>query len=508
MSTRKIVKNIRSSAVIDGKPKLPQPTDLDFGEIAINYAKGYETLSFKNNSDEIVSLSVKTVDDVKVNGNSVVSNKTAEITMKGNTIPVANTYSTTTFPSPFESKAEHISATDKVNVALKKVETNISKLVSEVVDNENVVSEAISKLANSAGTIDGSNNITYIKATNAHYIKNATSVHDATVKLDDNVYSIKRAVDDIGNNVDTLNSDVYALKGSVNTIKGSVNTITNDVNTIERNVTSIGGKVTNLENNVTTITSDVNTLKTQVTNLDSKYRNLNNTDINLQDQITTLQGQITTLQGQITTLQGQISSIPTMEFVDLGLPSGTMWAKCNIGATSETDYGNYFMWGSTTPNTADECTWTNAPFNGGSSDYNDTHFNSVKNTVCPNGILAKGYDVAYKTTNGAARMPTDAEFLELINNTDKKWTHVNSVDGWKFISKTDTSKYIFIPAAGFFDNSNEYDVGTYGYVWSSSLMSANPGDAWCLESDSGSSSMTTNNRCYGMSVRAVRNLPL
>ena len=491
MNTRNIVKNIRSSAVIDGKPKLPTSNQLDFGEIAINYAEDHETLSFKNNSNEIVSLSVKTVDDVTVNGNSVVSNKTAEITMKGNTIPVANTYSTTTFPSPFESKAEHISATDKVDAALKKVETNMSKLVNEVVDNENVVSEAISKLANSAGTIDGSNNITYIKATNAHYINNAESVHDATVKLDSNVYSIKRAVDDIGNNVDTLNSDVYALKGSVNTIKGSVNTITNDVNTIERNVTSIGGKVTNLENNVTTITSDVNALKTQVTNLDSFC-----------------QSNFHMVFGQIGDLQDQISSIPTMEFVDLGLPSGTMWAKCNIGATRESDYGKYYMWGSTTPNTASQCTWSNAPFNGGSSDYNDTHFNSVKNTVCPNGILAKGYDVAYKTTNGAARMPTDAEFLELINNTDKKWTHVNSVDGWKFISKTDTSKYIFIPAAGFFDNSNEYDVGTYGYVWSSSLMSANPGDAWCLESDSGSSSMTTNNRCYGMSVRAVRNLPL
>ena len=214
MSTRNIVKNIRSKELSGNGPKLPTSGQLDYGEIAVNYKKGYETLSLKNDNNEIVSLSVNTVEDIKVNESSVVSNKTAEITMKGNTIPVANTYSTTTFPSPFESNAEHISATDKVDAALKKVETNISKLVNEVVDNENVVSEAISKLANSAGTIDGSNNITYIKAKNAHYINNATSVHDATVKLDDNVYSIKRAVDDIGNNVDTLNSDVYALKGS------------------------------------------------------------------------------------------------------------------------------------------------------------------------------------------------------------------------------------------------------------------------------------------------------
>ena len=116
MSTRNIVRNIRSSAVIEGKPKLPQPTDLDFGEIAINYAKGYETLSLKNDLGEIVSMPVNTIEDIKVNGSSVVSNKTAEITMKGNTIPVSgNQYDVTNYPSPFEDKAAHISATDKVD---------------------------------------------------------------------------------------------------------------------------------------------------------------------------------------------------------------------------------------------------------------------------------------------------------------------------------------------------------------------------------------------------------
>ena len=444
-NTRNIVKNIRSAEVIQGKPKLPTTGQLSEGEIAVNYAKGYETLSFKNNSNEIVSLSVKTVDDVTVNGNSVVSNKTANIIMKGNTTPVADTYSTTTFPSPFESKAEHISASDKVDVALKKVETNISKLVSEVVDNENVVSEAISKLANSAGTIDGSNNITYVKATNAHYISDATSVHDATVKLDSNVYSI-------------------------------------------------GDKVTKLENNV-------NTLGTQVTNLKSFC------DTNFHQVF----GQIGDLQDQINSLRGIISSIPTMEFVDLGLPSGTLWAKCNIGASTETEYGDYFMWGSTTPNTADKCNWTNAPFNGGSSSYNETYFNSVKDTVCPNGILAKGYDVAYKTTNGAARMPTDAEIHELTYYTAVEWVtnyKGTGVNGKQFTSKTDTSKYIFIPAAGLCSNGSRDDVGISGNVWSSSLNASDPSTAWYLSCDSVGADKPDTFRCDGQSVRAVRNLPL
>ena len=139
MSTpRNIVKNIRSAVVVDGQPKLPTSSQLSEGEIAVNYAKGYETLSFKNNSNEIVSLSVKTVNDVTVNGSSVVSGKTADITMKGATIPVADTYTTTSYPSPFDEGAEHIAPADKVNEALKKVETNISKLVTEAIDNEDV----------------------------------------------------------------------------------------------------------------------------------------------------------------------------------------------------------------------------------------------------------------------------------------------------------------------------------------------------------------------------------
>ena len=469
MSTRNIVKNIRSSAVVEGKPKLPQPTDLDFGQIAINYAEGYETLSFKNNSNEIVSLSVKTVDDVKVNGNSVVSNKTANITMKGSTTPVADTYSTTTFPSPFESKAEHISATDKVDAALKKVETNISKLVNEVVDNENVVSEAISKLANSAGTIDGSNNITYIKATNAHYIKNATSVHDATVKLDSNVFTIK--------------GDVDTLRGEVNAIKGRLNTLESDVDTLKGNVTTINGSI--------------NTLGTNVTNLDSKYNYLDTTVINLLDQITTLQG-------QITTLQGQISSIPTMEYVDLGLPSRTLWAKCNLGAATETDYGDYFMWGSTTPDNNHTCNWANTPFNNGASKFDSTYFNSVKDTLCPNGVLAKEFDAAYKATNGMGRMPTQTEWQELYENTTNKWTQVKGVNGWKFTSKKDTSKYIFIPAAGSRLNSSISEQGNYSYIWSSTSDETGFAHNTYFSFDESLNTTDSSERCRGFSIRPIK----
>ena len=179
------------------------------------------------------------------------------------------------------------------------------------------------------------------------------------------------------------------------------------------------------------------------------------------------------------------------------------WAKYNVGATSETDYGDYFMWGSTTPNTASECTWANAPFNNRSSDYNATYFNSVKGTVCPNGVLAKEYDAASHIMGGDWRMPTKDEFQELYNNTNKKWTQVNSVNGWKFTSKTDTSKYIFIPAAGYCDNGSVSNIGDRGYVWSSSLNTSGPESALELDFNSGNCYVLNLIRYYGLSVRGV-----
>ena len=196
------------------------------------------------------------------------------------------------------------------------------------------------------------------------------------------------------------------------------------------------------------------------------------------------------------------------EYVDLGLPSGLKWAKYNVGATSETDYGDYFMWGSVTPNTADECTWANAPFNDGNTSYNEVYFNSVKDTVCPNGILAKEYDTATQIMGSDWRMPTEAEFQELLSGTTNEWiTNYNGtgINGRKFTSKTDTSKYIFIPAAGFCSDSSVSRVGYGGHVWSSSLDTSYPFNAWGLLFSSGYCSMGSYRRFLGRSVRGVLN---
>ena len=194
----------------------------------------------------------------------------------------------------------------------------------------------------------------------------------------------------------------------------------------------------------------------------------------------------------------------TYEYVNLGLPSGLKWAKCNIGAETETDYGDFFMWGSVTPNTPDECTWAKAPFNGGASDYDSGYFNSVKDTVCPNNVLAKEYDAATQIMGGDWRMPTDTEIQELLDNTTNEWTQVNGVNGRKFTSKINGNT-IFIPAAGLCGDGSVNGVGSDGYVWSSSLNTSYPYYAWYLYFGSGDCYMSNDGRYYGQSVRGVRN---
>ena len=104
------------------------------------------------------------------------------------------------------------------------------------------------------------------------------------------------------------------------------------------------------------------------------------------------------------------------------------------------------------------------------------------------------------------RMPTETEIRELINNTTNEWTQVNGVNGYKFTSNKEgyQNNSIFIPAAGLCGDGSVNGVGGNGLVWSSSLGASYPDSAWYLSFFSGNCYMSSNYRCYGLSVRGVR----
>lgn len=133
-------------------------------------------------SDDVVVKNV-TVNSV----NAEVTGNKATVTIDGADIAVADSYEPTVYSEPFETKvgiANHIAANDNISEALKKTENTISVLANEVIANEKVTTAAVSKLAESVGTVDEDGVIGYTPKTDANYIGEATSVHDATIKLD------------------------------------------------------------------------------------------------------------------------------------------------------------------------------------------------------------------------------------------------------------------------------------------------------------------------------------
>ena len=202
----------------------------------------------------------------------------------------------------------------------------------------------------------------------------------------------------------------------------------------------------------------------------------------------------------------------TEEYVDLGLPSGVKWAKCNLGATKPTDYGDYYAWGETEPKA--EYTWANYKWmQTGQSDWKHI----TKYTVADGQTAGIWYDAGgnfigdNKTTLEAAddaataklgspwRMPTEGEIKELLDNCTWTETTQDGKNGYEV--KGSNGNAIFLPAAGYRVVSGLYDAGSWGYYWSSSLSTVYSFNARGLNLDSG---VKGRGRGLGFTVRPVR----
>ena len=187
----------------------------------------------------------------------------------------------------------------------------------------------------------------------------------------------------------------------------------------------------------------------------------------------------------------------THAYVDLDLPSGTLWATCNIGANNPEDYGDYFAWGETVPygqedtsnahNYNTTSSYTKTTFNWSTYKYcSGTSYNSLtkycnNSDYCYNGFtdtlkeLDLEDDAAYVNWGSEWRMPSDEQFDELINSsyTTTTWTTQNGVYGRKITSNSNGNS-LFLPAAGYRSGSSLINAGTYGDYWSRTLDTSNP----------------------------------
>lgn len=178
------------------------------------------------------------------------------------------------------------------------------------------------------------------------------------------------------------------------------------------------------------------------------------------------------------------------ESVDLGLPSGTLWAKYNIGATNESDYGDLFAWGATEPYRLNGTTPIDKTGN-----YASSYANKIQHDLYPNE------DATTVQWGKGWRMPTKAQFEELIANTTNEWTAISSIKGYKFTASN--RNYIFIPATGRVSGGSIEYRGNYAYLWSRSFISSS--NAWRIGCFSINRDVDSVSRFYGFPVRPVRN---
>ena len=192
------------------------------------------------------------------------------------------------------------------------------------------------------------------------------------------------------------------------------------------------------------------------------------------------------------------------DYVDLGLPSGTLWAAMNVGASKPSESGLYFQWGDTKGYTKKQVgkdklfNWNSYKWgingNGSSLLSKYTSFSSV---------LELEDDAAHVHMGGDWHIPTPGQINELLDNTTTTWTALDGINGMKFTSKKDNSKFIFIPAVGYAWSGSVFGNGSGGNIWSSSLSAYYVSLGQELEFYSLGAYNFERSRDSGLSVRGV-----
>lgn len=173
------------------------------------------------------------------------------------------------------------------------------------------------------------------------------------------------------------------------------------------------------------------------------------------------------------------------EFVDLGLPSGRLWATCNIGAKNPTDCGDYFAWGAVEPYNLD--------------DFNTDNYENTESAKLTE--IDDAHDAAKVLWGKEWRMPTLTDFAELIDFCDYHHEDIDRISCGVFSSKVNDNKLI-IPSAGTLLGSSINNSRNYGYIWSRTISSESY--AWYLYICSKSRHVDTIIRKCGFSVRPVK----
>lgn len=181
---------------------------------------------------------------------------------------------------------------------------------------------------------------------------------------------------------------------------------------------------------------------------------------------------------------------PEPTWVDLGLPSGLLWAKANLGATLPESPGIYFSWGNVDGHPA------GAGYDFSQEVYNETPAAAISTN------LSLNQDAARASLGGPWRMPTADELQELVDNCTSEWTSLNGMNGRLFTSNVNGNS-IFLPAAGYYSSTSLISRGSSGDYWSSSFGSSAVAHVMSIDASTVNPQSVLGRR-LGFTIRAVR----
>ena len=178
-------------------------------------------------------------------------------------------------------------------------------------------------------------------------------------------------------------------------------------------------------------------------------------------------------------------------FIDLGLPSGLLWAECNIGASSPSDDGDYFAWGET--ESKPDYSESNYKWGGEPVKYNDREGKTVLETED---------DAAAGNWGKDCRMPSVEDFWELRDKCEWVWSpNYNGAKG--YLVKGPNGNVLFLPASGFRSGAELCEKGSNGYYWTGTLHTIYPTCAFAFYIDSEYRGSNYYDRYCGFAVRPV-----
>lgn len=189
--------------------------------------------------------------------------------------------------------------------------------------------------------------------------------------------------------------------------------------------------------------------------------------------------------------------------IDLGLPSGTKWACCNVGASTPEGYGGYYAWGETSEKS--DYFWQNYKYWNDKDGDECVDDNELENLGAD--IAGTSYDVAHVRWGGSWRMPSLEQIQELFNNCTSTWETINGVNG-RLCKSINNDGSIFFPVAGYREYDELVELGSCGYYWSSTQAFdlRHIGEAHRFDLDSGGACWSNgilNVGFNGLSVRPV-----